>query len=139
MVHNNDFFKIYGWMVNLGLRGNTLIAYAAIYKCKEENVLVDLNYISKWCNCSKNGFKFIITKLRRLGLINDTLFSFNNPEDAKKFTIKHSHKGFVCDWCGKESFLLHSHHYPIPANKGGKNIVNICPNCHYTYHKVKKG
>ena len=61
-----------------------------------------------------------------------------NVEEAKEFCIKNSHKGIKCEWCGKESYILHKHHYPIPACENGKEIVNICPNCHYTFHTLIK-
>lgn len=69
-----------------------------------------------------------------LGLVKRT--DISNTEDAKEFTIKNSHVGLVCDWCGNTSYVLQKHHYPIPASKGGTDTVDICPNCHYTYHKV---
>ena len=55
-------------------------------------------------------------------------------EEAKQFCIKNSHKGLKCEWCGKESYILHKHHYPISKKKCGTNVVNVCPNCHCTYH-----
>lgn len=62
-----------------------------------------------------------------------------SAEEGKKITIKNSHKGFVCEWCGNQCYVLQKHHYPIPQSKGGKDTVNICPNCHYTYHYIMGG
>lgn len=64
-------------------------------------------------------------------------FKDRTPEEAKNFTIENSHKGQRCEWCGKECYILHEHHYPIPAKNGGTEIVRICPNCHMTYHSIK--
>jgi hypothetical protein len=61
-----------------------------------------------------------------------------SSEEAKQFTILHSHKGNICEWCGRESYILHKHHFPIPKSKGGTNTVNICPNCHSTFHAIYK-
>lgn len=58
------------------------------------------------------------------------------PEEAKELTIQLSHKGNKCEWCGQECYTLHKHHYPIPAHKGGTETVNICPNCHQTFHSL---
>ena len=62
--------------------------------------------------------------------------SSTNIQIAKRLTIENSHKGLICEWCNKESYILQEHHYPISRKNGGKNIVRICPNCHYTFHKI---
>lgn len=61
-----------------------------------------------------------------------------NSEELKEKTILLSHKGKKCEWCKKETYILHKHHYPIPQKKGGREIVNICPNCHYTFHTLEE-
>lgn len=58
------------------------------------------------------------------------------PEKAKEFTIKMSHKGSKCEWCGQECYILNKHHFPISAKDGGTETVDICPNCHYTFHNI---
>ncbi len=60
----------------------------------------------------------------------------DSPEKAKDFTLKHSHLGNKCEWCGCECYTLHEHHYPISRKAGGTKTVQICPNCHATYHSV---
>lgn len=40
----------------------------------------------------------------------------------------------TCDWCGCKTTILHKHHYPVPKRLGGKDIVNICSNCHNEFH-----
>lgn len=76
------------------------------------------------------------SKLLKLGLLK---FEKITPEQAKLLTIECSNTGEVCSWCGCSSFVLHKHHFPIPRNEGGTKTVNICPNCHYTYHKIVGG
>lgn len=44
----------------------------------------------------------------------------------------------TCEWCGCKTTVLHKHHYPIPKRQGGKEIVNICSNCHHEFH-VREG
>lgn len=40
----------------------------------------------------------------------------------------------VCEWCRCTTALLHSHHYPVRKCDGGRETVNICPNCHTEFH-----
>lgn len=77
----------------------------------------------------------IKNNLRDAGLLTPLM---ENHDQAKVFTIENSHKGQICQWCGKESYVLEQHHYPIPASEGGKEVVYICPNRHRTYHKIKE-
>ena len=58
-------------------------------------------------------------------------------EELKDKTIEIAHTGNKCEWCGKESYVLQEHHYPIPARNGGTKVVHICPNCHYTFHALE--
>lgn len=71
--------------------------------------------------------------LTKLGLIKKEKY---NVKQAKEMTIKLSHKGKICEWCKQESYVLQEHHYPIMAKDGGTKVVQICPNCHYTFHKL---
>lgn len=43
----------------------------------------------------------------------------------------------VCEWCGINTSVLHKHHYPIPKRYGGKDVVNICSNCHNEFHNLE--
>lgn len=83
---------------------------------------------------SYHGILNIKKHLNELGLI--AIPTKLAPEEAKKFAIKNSHSGLICDWCGMNSYVLHEHHYPIPRCRGGQDTVHICPNCHYTYHTI---
>jgi len=40
----------------------------------------------------------------------------------------------ICEWCGKKTWDIVLHHYPIPKSKGGKQVVNICEECHSKFH-----
>lgn len=80
------------------------------------------------------GLKGIKNHLEELGLIK--IPQKLSPEDAKDFVIAKSHTGLICDWCGRHSYVLHEHHYPIMKSDGGTDTVHICPNCHCTFHIV---
>jgi hypothetical protein len=43
----------------------------------------------------------------------------------------------ICAWCGCKTTVLHKHHYPIPKRLGGKETVDICPNCHDEFHVME--
>ena len=81
---------------------------------------------SKLYRAKKHLYKLGYLKLKNM-----------NVETIKEETIKKSHKGKKCEWCKKECYILQEHHFPISAKNGGKEIVNICPNCHYTFHKLE--
>lgn len=88
----------------------------------------------KHISFSKQKLSRIKKNLKELGYLKKLELE---PYKLKKLTIKKSHKGFKCEWCGKECHILHQHHFPIPQSKGGTDVVNICPNCHYTFHKLE--
>lgn len=50
----------------------------------------------------------------------------------KNETINKNH----CEWCNIETFMIHKHHFPVARSMGGVDIVNICPNCHYSFHSM---
>lgn len=82
----------------------------------------------------REQLKLIKKRLCELGYITKKV---NNVELLKEKTILLSHSGYKCEWCGNECYILHKHHYPKSLQEGGKNIVNICPNCHYTFHSLE--
>lgn len=88
---------------------------------------------------SRTTINKIKSKLSDLHLIDLSHNKFICKEDAKNFAINNSHSGKICEWCGKQSYILQKHHYPIPHYLGGTDVVHICPNCHYTYHAVMEG
>lgn len=115
----------------------------------EELTLIEKVYVSLYRQCNENvyetevhmahicSYRTMLTirkHLETIGMIHEKILL--SPYDAKQYAIENSHKGLECEWCGKESNVLQKHHFPILAKYGGKDTVNICPNCHYTYHKV---
>lgn len=83
---------------------------------------------------SNYQLKSIKKKLKKLNIIKEEKYTV---EELKEATIQLSHKGLKCEWCNQETYILHKHHYPISHKNGGKEVVNICPNCHYTFHKLE--
>ena len=84
--------------------------------------------------CSKMVLYQIKKKLKKLKLLNNYIL----PEQAKELVLLNKNKGQTCQWCGIKTNAIQEHHYPIPKSKGGKEIVKICPNCHYEYHLIYK-
>lgn len=108
--------------------------YLAIWNQYKDN-LVEFDW---WLNTGNNFSKSNIAKMRRhlkqLGYITENKLS--DPYKAREFTMKNSHRGKKCEWCGRYSYVLHKHHFPISRAEGGTDTVCICPNCHSTYHAV---
>lgn len=84
---------------------------------------------------NRKSLLYIKRKLKQKGFFIDVA----TPQKAKEIVLENKNKGGTCDWCGCRTFALQEHHFPIPKSKGGKDIVKICPNCHYEYHKIYKG
>lgn len=106
--------------------------YLSIYYCLDKNIddtdrVARLKY-NKLVKIKKRLYKLKYLNIKRM-----------TPNEIKEKTIRLSHKGLKCEWCKKESYILHKHHYPLSAREGGKEVVNICPNCHYTYHSIYGG
>lgn len=136
----DNLFIPHALLRNKELSINEKFYIAIIYNFHSDKYL-----LSKWMNEKTFSRPLLLRMkhhLRKIGL--SDLLELVSPtrtsaEDAKEFTIKNSHKGYPCEWCGEESFLLHKHHFPVPRKDGGTEIVNICPNCHSTFHMVYKG
>lgn len=109
------------------------IFYICDYYMNDKNI-IETDKRMKKMGLSKNQLYLVKKKLKNLNIIKSKRL---NISELKKETIKLSHKGYKCEWCGKSCYILHDHHYPIPKKDGGTEIVRICPNCHYTFHKLE--
>lgn len=105
--------------------------YFATYLMHNNNIRLAEQYLFDF---SANQLRKARNGLKEKGYIKTFK---KTEEELKEITIIKSHKGLKCDWCGKECYILQKHHYPIPAILGGTKIVEICPNCHYTYHALE--
>jgi hypothetical protein len=82
--------------------------------------------------------------IRRIKKIADKTAAFYmsnfNDQEAKKILCSinrgvASDNGIkTCEWCKIKTFLLEKHHFPIRKKDGGDDIINICPNCHRSFH-----
>lgn len=61
-----------------------------------------------------------------------------NEIELKQLVLENKNTGGVCEWCGCKTSALQKHHYPIARKDGGKEVANICPNCHYEYHLFER-
>ena len=62
------------------------------------------------------------------------IYSILSDRNSVSIKNKFNNGDLTCEWCGTKTFMLNSHHYPIPKSQGGKKVVHICPNCHYEFH-----
>lgn len=73
MIKDENFVQIQGWMINrLNLKGNELIVYATIYGFTQdgENWFEgSRQYLSDWCNSSKQGVQKNLQSLVEKGLL----------------------------------------------------------------------
>lgn len=92
MVKQENYITIQGWMVNSGLKGNELIAFALIYGFSQDEKSVfsgTAEYIGEWCGISRVSVNAILKKLTdekcinkiKKGIYNDYQA---NPEYVKK-------------------------------------------------------
>lgn len=116
------------------LRNKTLTTNEKIYIATYYGFKKDINKTDNYMNLNKIQLWKIKKKLFELGFLKA---KEKDIETLKKQTILKSHKGEKCEWCGEKCYILQEHHFPISAKDGGKEIVKICPNCHYTFHKLE--
>lgn len=104
-------------------------------------------YLALYIQFDKNKAlaDYFFTKTMSLSLLNKVKKSLHKrgfippietPEDAKQYVLKNKNTGIVCSWCGCKTSAIQKHHFPIAKKKGGTKTVDICPNCHYEYHKI---
>ena len=89
----------------------------------------------KFLGVSVQRYCEIKRSLKRKGYSIEELSEEPN-EVVKKLKDKTIVKEYTCEWCKEKTAVLQEHHYPIPRAKGGEEKVYICPNCHYTFHKL---
>lgn len=128
-VKSGDIFVPHAILLNNDLKIAEQL-YLASYYCNGKNI----KKTDEMFMFTKEKLTRIKKKLYKLNFLSKTVKS---PETLKKETIKNSHKGNKCEWCGQECYILHQHHFPISNKDGGTDLVNICPNCHYTFHKLE--
>lgn len=115
---------------------NAKLLYGDIVSLCNEQGFVWLNnrQLSLRCDASPQ----LITKWIKI-LADKSYININKNENiVNELKAKHLFGlGFgsnTCDWCCIKTSVLHKHHYPIPRADGGREVVNICPNCHHEFH-----
>ena len=132
IIKNGGIFVAHSYMLYNDLTPNEII-YLSSYYTNYKNVKKADEYMKNIV--SNQTLITIKNKLVKIGYIK---IKEKTPEELKNETIKLSHKGAKCEWCKKPCYVLEEHHFPISAKNGGDKVVRICPNCHYTFHKLEK-
>ena len=128
-IKNGDIYVPHKVILDKRLTANEMLylsTYYSLYK--------DIKKADKYSRLTKLQLYRAKKHLFELGYLKSKV---KDAQMLKKETIKKSHQGEKCDWCKKECYILQEHHYPISSKNGGKKIVKICPNCHYTFHKLE--
>lgn len=92
------------------------------------------DYLALQCSISKSTLFTSINTLLEKNLI----IKLSNEEKISMLKSKNLHgKGIgthKCTWCGLNTFAMHKHHWPIQKEKGGVDVIDLCPTCHMEYH-----
>ena len=82
MISDYSYIHIAGWMINrLGLSGNELLIYAAIFGFSQDNESKfhgSGSYLANWCGCSLRSVQRSIKSLQDRGLIEQVYHSPDN-------------------------------------------------------------
>jgi len=125
-----DFYK--GLNPNAGLFYGLLLGL-----CNDSfQVSVDKAKIAKDFVASEVSVSRWISTLKHRKLIKEVKRTSEQIAEAlkKKGLSGLGLGGKVCQWCGIKTAILHKHHYPVLKSRGGKETVDICPNCHSEFH-----
>ena len=71
-------------------------------------------------------------KLIKIGLSPLEKYNIISSKNLKGYGIGNQ----TCEWCGINTLITHSHHFPIQKKDKGIETVNICPTCHYEFHSL---
>lgn len=134
-MEENELYKV-DLIIPLSiLRDKNLNADERIFLATYYMANKDIRETEKYMfDYTENQLRRIKKTLKELGYIKPVE---HTPEELKQKTIEISNTDKVCEWCGNKSYVLQKHHFPIPAKDGGTETVNICPNCHYTFHYLQ--
>jgi len=72
MVKDENYISIQGWMLNLGIKGNALIAFACIYGFSqdgESEFTGSAQYIADWCGISRTAAFSVLKSLVQKKLV----------------------------------------------------------------------
>ncbi|NLI61192.1 MAG: hypothetical protein GX375_07170 [Clostridiales bacterium] len=130
-MQNKDKYNFV--LVDKDLAGKTSISTAMTLAIIEWQGTLETSIIKRFTNASERSIKRHIKWLRDNGYLESRKFK---PEEIKELVLN-AEKCYKCEWCKKDTFMIHEHHYPIPKRQGGDKTVKLCPNCHSAYHKIE--
>ena len=116
-----------------GLAEKSSINIAMTFAIIEWQDILDTSIIKQFTNASERSIKRHIKWLRDNKYLESKIFK---PKEIKDLVLN-AEKCYKCEWCKKNTPIIHEHHYPIPKRQGGDKIVEICPNCHSAFHKIE--
>lgn len=116
------------------------IAYALSFLYNDQYFLFNEYKLEKALALSKIKAGTIYTRFKKIR--KNEFIESNNSDSLILKLIKNKQPQFfvdgkTCEWCMGTSPLIEKHHFPIPRKNGGKEVVNICANCHGEYHFLK--
>ena len=125
--------------IELGLDDRDLLILGYLKSINRPNsfFIVDSDDILKNLKILKYEKDTIVKKIKKyteIGLL-IKLSSEQIVTILKNKNLKGTGIGFsTCSWCGIKTTSIQKHHYPISRADGGKELVEICPTCHYEFH-----
>lgn len=141
MVKDKNYITIQGWMRNLGLSGNRLLAFAIIYGfSQDENSVFSggASYIAEWLGITKRAVFDILKNLVDMGLVEKIEKNVNNmvvyDYRATSQGVKKVHGGSE-----KSSLGGSEKSSPHNNNNNDNNINNNNNNIKKESIKEKKG
>lgn len=151
-IHIEPYIKInqnIGKQFNLNITETAILCYIAFLYQKYQKDILFINA------------DFIIQKLPLLNItsqdtVNKILTNLANITKSfergiddidavafikKHFQVTHNRTEHLflykyCSWCNVEVLTFDKHHYPIRRRDNGKEVINICKNCHQLFHDI---
>jgi len=140
MVKDKNYITIQGWMRNLGLSGNRLLAFAIIYGFSQDDNSVfsgGASYIAEWLGITKRAVFDILKDLTDMGLVEKIEKNVNNmvvyDYRATSQGVKKVHGG------SEKSSLGGSEKSSPHNNNNNDNNINNNQNIKKESIKEKKG
>lgn len=139
MVKDKNYITIQGWMRNLGLSGNRLLAFAIIYGfSQDENSVFSggASYIAEWLGITKRAVFDILKKLADMGLVEKIEKNVNN---MVVYDYRATSQGVKKVHGGSEKSSLGGSEKSSPHNNNNDNKNNNNNNIKKESIKEKKG
>lgn len=139
MVKDDNYITVQGWMRNLGLSGNRLLAFAIIYGfSQDENSVFSggASYIADWLGITKRAVFDILKDLTDMGLVEKIEKNVNN---MVVYDYRATSQGVKKVHGGSEKSSLGGSEKSSPHNNNNYNKNNNNNNIKKESIKEKKG